>query len=227
MISQPPLLLLDTCLLLDIIRAPVRENVGVHDIRAILTLVARQSANPQTLVFAVSQQVRDEYADNVDSVEEETRRGIERLLKQTNEMLATVATFNSGIAIPAPLQLEKEDVVSVVRAMADEILINCVTIPHTVDDSHAAMGRVQRAHPPATRAKQSIKDCLIVEGVLRHVAAERANGNVEKAVFASSNTSDYHQGHASLHPVLRTEFDGCGLGFAPSWSAARYEIDRP
>ncbi|ACM31451.1 hypothetical protein Arad_12500 (plasmid) [Rhizobium rhizogenes K84] len=111
-------------------------------------------------------------------------------------------------------------------APIDNILNNCLIVPHSIADSHAALGRVQQARPPATRAKQSVKDCLIIEGVLRYVISERAVGRAQRIVFASSNTSDYHQGHGSLHPALRAEFDACDLGFAPSWSAARYEIDR-
>ncbi len=226
MSSPTPLLLLDTCMLLDIIRAPVRENIGTHDVAAILTLIARNSAAPQILNFAVTQQVIEEYKNHVDEVEKETRYLLDKFINQTNDMLSAVMAFNTGISLPAPLQMATQDIATSLRAIADGILQRCLTIPHTIDDSHLALGRVQQAKPPATRAKQSVKDCLIIVGVFRYVSAERATGVLGKAVFASSNTSDYHQGYRSLHPVLRAEFDSYGLGFASSWSAARYEIDR-
>lgn len=226
MIAHPALLLLDTCLLLDIIRAPVRENIGVHDISAIRTLVARHAADPKALIFGVTQQVRDEFMANVAAVEEETRRAIEKRVTLTNEMLASIAAFNSGIAIPAPMRIAAGDAVNAARAIADGILSHSMTILHTAEDSHAAMSRVLQALPPATQAKQSSKDCLILAGVLRHAATVSAQGGGAKMVFASSNTADYHQTHNSLHPLLRAEFTACGLGFAPSWSAARHELDR-
>lgn len=227
MASDPPLLLLDTCLLLDIIRAPMRENIGLHDVQAIRTLIARQAAQPATLTIAVTQQVRDEYAAHVLSVEEETARALTKLIDRTNGMLTMVNMFDAGLLTPENLQINAPQVISSLRAMADGILVNCLTIPHTPGDSQAAGSRVLQTKPPATRAKQSFKDCLIVEGVLRHVAEGRAAGTLGKAVFASSNTTDFHQVHSSLHPDLRAEFNACGLGFAPSWSAARYELDRP
>lgn len=175
MIAHPPLLVLDTCLLLDIIRAPVRENIGVHDIAAIRTLVARHAADPNALRFAVTQQVRDEFAANVATVVEATRRDIEKRVAQTNEMLASIEALNSGIAIPAPITIAVGDAVNAARAIADGILNDCLTISHTAEDSHAAMSRVLQALPPATQAKQSSKDCLILAGgaPARHCSSRR------------------------------------------------------
>ncbi|WP_197436484.1 MULTISPECIES: PIN domain-containing protein [Rhizobium/Agrobacterium group] len=226
MVKLPAILFLDTCLLLDVIRAVVRENIGTHDVHAVLTLNARQNASPQSLQFAVTQQVKDEFAEHVDAIEAETARSLDRLVQQTNGMLTSIAAFGTGAALPSPMTIQSQAVTKAVRTVADDILNNCLIVPHSIADSHAALGRVQQARPPATRAKQSIKDCLIIEGVLRYVISERADGRAQRIVFASSNTSDYHQGHGSLHPALRAEFDACDLGFAPSWSAARYEIDR-
>lgn len=222
----PAVLFLDTCLLLDVVRAPVRANIGTHDISAVLTLNARRTATLPSLQFAVTQQVKDEYAEHIDAIEMETARLLEKLVEQTNGMLTSVAAFGAGISLPSPITIQSQVVARVIRTVADDILNSCLVISHNAADSHAALGRVQRARPPATRAKQSAKDCLIVEGVLRHVISERAIGRAQRIVFASSNTADYHQGHGSLHPALRAEFDACDLGFAPSWSAARYEIDR-
>lgn len=222
----PAVLFLDTCLLLDVIRAPVRENIGTHDVHAVLTLNARRNASPPSLQFAVTQQVKVEYAEHVDATEAETARSLDKLVQQTNGMLTSIAAFGTGAPLPSPMTIQSQVVAKAVRTIADDILNSCVVIPHSVADSHAALGRVQQARPPATRAKQSVKDCLIIEGVLRHVISERAIGRAQRFVFASSNTADYHQGHGSLHPTLRAEFDACDLGFAPSWSAARYEIDR-
>jgi hypothetical protein len=226
MVKLPALLFLDTCLLLDVIRAPVRENIGTHDVHAVLTLNERRNASPASLQFAITQQVKDEYAEHVDAIEAETVRSLDKLIQQTNGMLTSIAAFGIGAALPHPLTIQSLVVTKAVRTIVDDIVNSCVIVPHNVADSHAALGRVQQARPPATRAKQSVKDCLIIEGVLRHVISERTIGRKQRIVFASSNTADYHQGHGSLHPTLRAEFDACDLGFAPSWSAARYEIDR-
>ncbi len=89
-----------------------------------------------------------------------------------------------------------------------------------------AFDRVRLAKPPATKAKQSIKDCLIAESYLRLAATLRTGGFSRNMVFATSNTRDYQQDHASLHPVLRADFDSACLEFSPTWSAARHELDR-
>lgn len=154
MAIPPAILLLDTCLLLDIIRAPVRENIRPHDVAAILTLVTRQTTSPSSFLFAVTQQVKDEYAVHVDAVEQETARALEKLISQVNGMLASVAAFKSGVAPPAPFAVRPGEVAAGARSMADNLLGRSVTIPHTMDDSHAATRRVLQALPPATQAKQ-------------------------------------------------------------------------
>ena len=93
------------------------------------------------------------------------------------------------------------------------------------DEIVKAFDRVRFARPPATRAKQSIKDCLIAESYLRLAATLRVGGFTRNMVFATSNTRDFQQGHQSLHPKLRAEFYSVRLEYSPSWSAARHELD--
>ena len=89
-----------------------------------------------------------------------------------------------------------------------------------------ASSRSIEGRPPAKKGKDSIKDCLIIESYFRLACTVQDNKFSCKMVFITSNKHDYEQDYRCLHPDLREEFDSVGLDYLPSWSAARYELDK-
>ena len=112
------------------------------------------------------------------------------------------------------------------RHLADQIVRASSVLTDHPGELVKAYDRVRLARPPATKAKQSIKDCLIAESYLHLAATPRTGGFSRNMVFATSNTRDYQQDHTSLHPVPRPDFDSACLEYSPTWSAARHELDR-
>ena len=112
------------------------------------------------------------------------------------------------------------------RHLAEQVVQASYVLSEHPDDIEKAYRRVTLVKPPATKAKQSIKDCHITESCLRLATTLRSSGFSPNMVFTTSNAKDYEQGHRSLHPALRAEFDSVSLEYAPNWSAGRYEVDR-
>jgi hypothetical protein len=98
---------------------------------------------------------------------------------------------------------------------------------HLVEDESdckaRAMDRVSRGIAPATRAKHSAKDCLIIETYL-HVARKlRAARFGEKIVFLTTNTTDFAgERRSRLHRDLVGDFELAGMTFASNFLSARY-----
>lgn len=88
-----------------------------------------------------------------------------------------------------------------------------------------AVDRVSRVIAPATRAKQSVKDCLIVETYLRVARELRAAEFGERIVLLTTNTADFTSGSRS-NP--RDEFVGdfglVGMTLATDFLMARYAL---
>lgn len=221
-----PILFLDTCSLLDIVRAPVRQQVSIQDIEAMHMLLTRAEATPSELSIIVDEQVHREFTDHLNDVTEETKRDLKKKTENLRGVLERMAALAPNDSIPAAIDLLTLDFPQRGKDIADRFLKKCLLVEDGDQETLKAVVRVRNATPPATRAKQSVKDCVIVETYIRAAAEMDAGGFERKKVFLSSNTKDFHQEHSSLHPSLRNEFNTVSLEFSPCWAAARYELDR-
>ncbi|MCW2247834.1 hypothetical protein M2352_003468 [Azospirillum fermentarium] len=224
--ADAPVLFLDTCAVLDLLRSPIRDSIRHHDIDAAHTLLVRAEAQPQQLVLIVNQQTSDEFTEHVDKVEEEAAKELQKLTEKIGGILTRMRAFPTATDIPATIDLTAFGFPGHGRNVADRIMRTGLMVEDSDGEYVKAVRRVQMAAPPATRGKQSVKDCLITETYLRIAAELTASGFRRNKVFITSNKVDYEQNHSSLHPALRQEFSAAALEYAPSWSAARHEIDR-
>lgn len=221
-----PILLLDTCAILDVVRTPVRNQLRTRDINAIHTLIHRVIHQPPEVSFVISKQVVDEFQEHIERVENETRD----LLRETGEeftaILERMQALSPHSSIPDSIDLLSLGFPIQGRNLAEQIVKASYVLTDDSDAVSRAWDRVRRAKPPATRSKQSMKDCVIAESCLSLASSLRASGFSRNMVFTTSNLKDYQQGNRSLHPELREDFDSVSLEYAPNWSAARHELDR-
>ncbi len=224
--ADVPVLLLDTCTILDVVRAPVRDQMGTHDIRAVHTLIGRAAGAQPTVSFVITAQVLQEFREHIDEVETETGDALKRASDRFTAILRRMQALSPEDCIPGAVELASLGFPERGRQIADQIIQSSSVLDEHADDILKAYRRVTLATPPATRAKQSVKDCHITESYLRLAANLRSAGFSRNIVFTSSNTKDYQQDQPSLHPVLRAEFDSACLEYSPNWSAARHELDR-
>ena len=110
------------------------------------------------------------------------------------------------------------------RKLAEAIVQKSIILTDDDELKVKAFDRVKKGNPPATKAKQSVEDCLITESCLRLADELHHQSFSKNVVFATSNSKDYQQTHGSLHPDLRKEFAAVSLKYAPCWSAALYEL---
>lgn len=221
-----PVLFLDTCLILDIVRAPIREPISVPDIQAVHTLLSRVAQTPPTVSVVIADQVEHEFQEHIEKVERETLTELKRTRERFAGILERMAALAPSHDIPDSVDLVSLGFPAKGRQLAEQIVQKSIVMEKHQDEVVKAFGRVNIAKPPATQAKQSVKDCVITESYLRLASALRVAGFSRNTVFATSNTKDYQQGHRTLHPALRTEFSAICLEYSPCWSAARNELDR-
>ena len=224
--ADVPVLLLDTCTILDVVRAPIRDQLRTHDIHAVHTLIGRATGAQPTVIFVITAQVLQEFREHIDEVETETGDALEKTSDRLVAILRRMQAMSPDDRIPGAVELASLGFPERGRQLAAQIVQSSSVLDDHPDDILNAYRRVRLATPPATRARQSVKDCHITESFLRLAANLRSAGFSRNMVFTSSNTKDYQQDHPSLHPALRTEFDSACLEYSPNWSAARHELDR-
>lgn len=216
-----PVLLVDTCVLLDIIRDVTRKDVQAHHlIAAAALLTAAENGNDLTVI--VADQVRTELAENQHSVEQEARSGLTKFQDQVKRINQVAAQFGAATTIDTTCLA---DHVARTVAVLQRWTQVAIAAPAGAEVAGRAMHRVLRAVTPSRKGKESAKDCVVVESYLEVACALRAAGFTGRIVFASSNTDEYHDGGTNtLHARLRADFEVHAIDYAPNFGAAKHSL---
>jgi len=214
-----PVLCLDTCSLLDMMRDPTRDTIREPERRAVhdlLTAVEGGSA----LVALVADQVVAEFDVHADEIEKEAGRALQKLRDDLARIDAVAAVY--GSAGPTDLS-HLDDHVTRARRVVGRWF---AAAKPAVQASHipvSAWKRVTQARTPARKGKESMKDCVVIETYLDVVGSLRSAGLKSKVVFVSSNKKDYAvETGSTLRPDLAADFDPLGMEYAPNMAAAKH-----
>ncbi len=219
--SPAPVLFIDTCIFLDIVRAPVRDEIPADTAKYTQELRARSCESPVSRWLVTSEVASTEWDDNITSVKLDLERGILKLEAQRNHFLsAAQATTNvkyqyghseRGLNLSSPLKMAS-------RAF----LSDCLIVPQSQDHSLRAVTRMSKNLPPSRRGNSSVKDCLIFEMFLEFCRDFRAAGMTDKLVFVSSNTRDFG---SSNEDGVQIELNDLGAEFTVNLPMAVAALD--
>ena len=207
-----PVMMLDTCVLLDIIRAPIRNDVA--SLKAALRLLTRISAAPASIQLVVTYMVMKEWADNSLLVRDEVLGKI----RQLNEQIDVAHEVCAAARISTGLKsiYDGTAIASQRQQVSTKLLNSAIIVEKDANCGANAYERVVNNVPPARKGGQP-KDCDIVEHYLSLSEKLTSAHFVPKRLFVSSNTKDYCQ-EGKLHSRLQAEFSRVGLEFATSLS---------
>ncbi len=209
-----PVLYLDTCVVLDILRDPARSDVRVHDHESSLALLSTAQSGTVLEVLA-AEQASLEFRENVEQVQREARRSLVRRMREIRKLNELSALY--GRSRPIDLaHWSNHD--KRARKEAERRLQVSATLRETSDAVPNSFLRLNQARSPARRGKQFMKDCVILETCLEHLRSLRQKGRTATALFVSSNTSDCA---ADDKATIKDEFESLSLEYAPSMGAAR------
>lgn len=214
-----PVLCIDTCSILDIMRDPTRENAKPHDRQAAIDLVIAAEAG--NLLCFMAEQVAIEFAEHDQPVQEEAIRNLKKVREQIERIDKLAAVYGaSGVADLSHL----DDHVMLARHIVGRWLVQLQTIKPSSQAPAKAFARVNAGSAPARRGKDSSKDCLVYETVLEKALALRSTGVTAPMVFLSSNTNEYFTEGSILKAEIAAEFGPLNLAYAPNMSAAKYAL---
>jgi hypothetical protein len=213
------ILILDTCAILDLVRAPVRPEFDVlHTGRARAILAAAQQANPPVRMI-VSDVVRTEFQRNLPAVLETTTAMLKKHCEQYRHALSIVAGYSDVPAAPSADELWIAENVRHGERLALAFLACAATEIATNDDQLLANRRVWTRVAPAETGNNNLADCVITEIALRIAKTQSGAANSPRIVLFSSNTADFCEAKR-LKPALQTQFDACALQYAKNWGEA-------
>lgn len=211
LIAAPvPTLFLDTCTLLDIVRAPLRDLVSA--VRAGIELRALATAG--TVRLFVQDIVHGEWTDNLQAARRDGEAGV-RAFTATWQIAAE-------LRLPAPPLpvLPPGTLVDDLEQLSFALLKSAVTL----DRDHAGMSwaidRVAAKRKPSS-AKGMVKDCHILGHVLRLSSMLESSGYPCSRILVSSNRSDFAAPNATVfHSDIAPDAAAAGLRYASSLESA-------
>ena len=226
--NKRPVLLLDTCSLLDILRDPTREKFGPNRARAAQEILHRIESKPPDLTVVLAEQVVNELKDHKEKIKGECDRVLRKLDDSLARVLGVAEAYGATCNGASLLSFTQTNLSTLADKVVDRYISSAIVVKEEHDFVTRASDRVKRGIRPARRGKQSFKDYLITETYLEFGRVAVGDGFSEKMVFLSSNTEDYTDGSKKkLHDDLTSDFCNAGLQFEVDILAVRYGIGIP
>jgi hypothetical protein len=219
--ADRPVLVLDTCMLLDIIRSTHRCLSNYTERGLELSRLA--SSTPPGCTIVVSSIVPQEWSDNAQAVVEETARHLRKMEEQSSHFHDACQAL--GIAVASPrTQYGQSRLAEALQDLSQSLIDGAVRLDADADSHVRAVARVVNRTPPALR--REVKDSAIIEEYLAVCRGLQAAGFARKQIFCTSNTEDYCTAGGRLHVNLAAEFAAFTLTFTTSLPWALHEMRR-
>ncbi len=212
-----PVLFLDTCVIVDIIRATMR-CMGTNFVQSAIDLRGLLKSQPPGCALVVASVVPTEWGNHAQTTRDEVRRHLEKIQDQAQHFHAACGALGIGLAygVPAyPIANLHDRLFDVSKEILDLAL---VLDPHG-GSATRAIGRVVARVAPSKQGGE-MKDCVIVEECIELTRQLRVNGFARKCVFCTSNTNDYGNPDHNLAPDLQA----VNLTFTTNLPWALHEI---
>jgi len=218
--ANQPVLCVDTCSVLDVLRDPSRETSLPHDAVAAMAMLRAMESGPR-LISVIADQVRVELGNHLADVEAEAHRGLQKLRAHVARIDGLVSAFGSPVA--TNLSSWANHVASA-KDVVQRWVQASVAATQSSDVPGRAFSRVMHARAPARKGKDSLQDCVVLETYIETVGELRRAGLATQIVFLSSNTSDYSESQtrrSALNPGLVAEFAALNLQYATGHGMTR------
>lgn len=206
-------LFLDACAILDIIRA--LKRAALTDLKSACDIIGISNAKDRRVQVVLASVIKQECQDHFDDALAELDSFLTRLSDdlQTFNEACTILGLQVG-RIPAVNGAMKKQIIKI----ANQFLQNSVSIKEEDRFHAAASRRVVKCVPPASKGKQELKDCIIIEEYLEVCKNVRAKAGDSTLLFLTSNSKDFCIAETKqIKQELASEFSQFGLEYCYSW----------
>lgn len=214
-----PVLCIDTCNILDILRDPTREGSTANEAQAAVDIVTALERGTD-LVCLLAPQVVTEWNENLPVVEDAAKKAIKKALDSIVRMEQRTQVFGAQFQ-PVNFSHFNDDVERAIR-IAERLMAASTLIIESPNVYGLAYSRVLQPRTPASQGNQSMKDCVVTETYLEAIRQLRAGNFQQKIAFVSSNTKDYCTPvPRTLKPDLAAEFQPLNVEYWSNLAAAK------
>jgi hypothetical protein len=215
-----PVLFVDTCILLDIIRST--DRCLPHYAARATELLRLVTASPPSCFLVISSIIPREWNTHSQEVTDEVNRHLTKMQEQSSHFhdACQVLSITRGFGRAG---YASSGLAEKLRDLSRQLLDSALCLDEDDSSRVRAVGRVVNNTPPSRKGGE-VKDCAIIEECLAVCQRLHAAGFGRKRVFCTSNTDDYCETGKILHPSLALEFATVGLSFTTNLPWALREV---
>jgi hypothetical protein len=221
-----PVLFADTCILLDVIRAPLRPAQLPGCVEAAQQLIQLLTIPPARCTLVTASFVPREWLTHAGSEADNLRAH----LTEIDDEAERLHQFCGLVGITPPFPNTGYRLLSLAERLQDlsrGLLDVALRLDPDVDCIVRAHERAANHRPPSLKGGE-VKDATIVEECLDVSRRLQAVGFSPKRVFCTSNTNDYcGRSSSRQHPSLAVEFRAAALEFTTNLPWAVNELNTP
>jgi len=216
-LDDRPVLFLDTCVIVDIIRATMR-CMGTNFVQSAIELRGLLKSTPRGCALVVASVVPTEWGNHAPKTRDEVRSHLGKIQNQAQHFHAACGALGIGLGYGLPAY-PAANLHDRLFDLSKEILDLAVVLDPDGGSATRAIGRVVAKLAPSKQGGE-MKDCVVVEECLELTRQLRANGFAKRCVFCTSNTSDY----GNPDPNLAGDLLAVNLTFTTNLPWALHEI---
>jgi hypothetical protein len=214
-----PVIFLDTCILLDVMRAIKRRYANCVD-HAVL-LHAAATVTPRQCSVVVSHIVQHEWHANQQMLLQEASRHLAEIHEQSAHFHDACRAFGIAPGFPRA-NYAGLGIADRLHSLSWQLLNSATLIDADNECSGRALNRVINNIPPSTHGGEA-KDCTILEEYLAVCRRLHAGGFAKRMVFCTSNKKDYCD-PSNLHLKLVADFAAAALRFTSDLSWGFHDV---
>lgn len=186
--KNKPIVFLDTCVFLDILRVPYRENLNISNLECYKRIKLKALSNE--IVLVTNDLVQEEFTNNFDSTYSELEKTSRKANDSLDRFLKSINFFSIEEEINLELEIYKSDWLLNIESFSKDFLKQAIILPVQDTDRLKATNRVVLSKAPS-RKGGSLKDCIIFESLLSFCKALRDQDFDQLICFVTSNTKDF------------------------------------
>lgn len=199
-LAVAPVVFLDTCVLLDVVRAPLRNAAG--NVEAATEVLTGANRTPPTVYPVIACPTPTEWGDHIDEAAQDCENAV--------NSIGAVSASCTFVGLPAlgPLPAGLATLPDRLKTLSKNLLDASILLDKDGEALSRAIDRIINALKPARKGGQGAKDAAILEHAVSLVDALLVGGFAGRRVFVSSNTGDFATAKTTaIHPDIRSVFD--------------------
>lgn len=218
--NQAPVIICDTCALLDIMRLPIRSlaitrlQSNLNAISNIYTMIKQKQ-----IYLIAPHPVETEWVKNAKTVKDEVKKSIDKVA--TNYEMIKVSAEHHGLSMPK-IDFYSHSISQKLFDLSECLINTSIKICQEEGPSLKATKRALGNIPPAKKGK--IPDCLLYEHMIELVGQLNGNGFSKKCIFITSNTNDFCDSSGYPKTQIKSELLSLSIQFCTAWDWVKKEI---